>query len=80
MKAGLLGCLKTLMESDACVDNVDVVILDGAAVMHFLQPAVAKSFDNCAANIFQPYILAQRAPGSDIILDQINHHDKRPNG
>ena len=59
-------------EGSASLDDVDVVILDGAAMVHFSnqdKPGVLM-ITMYAANGFLPYILGQEAQRVDIIWDQ----------
>ena len=65
--------LENFGEGSASLDDVDVVILDGAAMVHFLQPGQARSFDDYAVNVFLPYILGQEAQRVDIIWDQYRY-------
>ena len=62
--------LGNFWEGSASLDDVDVVILDGAAMVHFLQPGLARSFDDYAINVFLPYDLGQEAHRVDFIWDQ----------
>lgn len=74
-KADLLHCLENCLELDdyqAPSSHFDVIILDGAAVVNFLKPHAAKTFDDYALKVFLPYIYNQlkRACRVDIIWDQ----------
>ena len=60
-------------EGHASLGDVYVVILDGAAMAHFLQQGQARSFDDYAANVILPYILGQDAQQVDIIWDQYRY-------
>ena len=64
--------LENFGEGSASLDDVDVVILDGAAMVHFLQPGLARSFDDYAGKVLI-YILGQEAQRVDIIWDQYRY-------
>ncbi len=74
-KADLLPCLENCVEqSDSLPSSLhlDVIILDGAAVVNFLKPCVSSTFDYYAHNVFLPYVFSQlnRASRVDIVWDQ----------
>ncbi len=52
--------------------HTDVVILDGAAVVNFLNPKDAKTFDDYALDVFLPYVIGQlqHANRVDIVWDR----------
>ncbi len=47
------------MTSQSDTPYVDTKVLDGAAIVHMLQPAVARTFKEYADQVFVPYIHAQ---------------------
>ena len=65
--------LENFGEGSASLDDVDVVILEGAATVHFLQQGQARGYDDYAVKIFLPYILGQEAQQVDIIWDQYRY-------
>ena len=65
--------LGNFWEGSASLDDVDVVILDGASMVHILQPGQARGFYDYAVNVFLPYILGQKAQRVDIIWDQYRY-------
>ena len=73
-KSDLLHCLENSIElnENLAVSNLDVVILDGAAVVNFLKPHTARTFDEYALNVFLPYIFSQlkKAIRVDVVWDQ----------
>ena len=73
-KSDLLHCLENFIElnENLAVLNLDVVILDGAAVVNFLKPHIARTFDEYALNVFLPYIFSQlkKAIRVDVVWDQ----------
>ena len=73
-KSELLHCLESTLETESglVLPGTDVIILDGAAVVNFLKPSAAKTFDDYSQNIFLPYIKLQLQSASrvDIVWDQ----------
>ncbi len=74
-KADLLPFLENLIDQSDSLSSTlhpDVIILDGAAVVNFLKPPVASTFDDYGHKVFLPYVLSQvnRANRVDIIWDQ----------
>lgn len=70
-KADLTDCLEKLCTSEGEAPTVDVIILDGAAVVNMLRPVGAKTFQDYATLVFLPYIKAQlsKVTRVDIIWD-----------
>ena len=59
-KSDLLACLETYGESEPTAPaDVDVILLDGAAVVNMLKPGTSKTFDDYSQGIFIPYIKKQ---------------------
>ena len=58
--ADLIGCLEKKCTVQQRRPQTDVTILDGAAVINFLQPGSSKTFQDYTMNIFIPYIEYQR--------------------
>jgi hypothetical protein len=61
-KSDLVGCLEDLVTSQENASNpqVQVIILDGAALVNMLRPGAAtKTFDDYGQQVFSPYILSQ---------------------
>ncbi len=62
-KADLLKCLEPLAPRPETLPEVDVKVLDGAALVHKLEPkhaiTVPKTFKDYADNVFLPYIFNQ---------------------
>ena len=73
-KSDLLHCLESTLETEngPVLPGTDVTILDGAAVVNFLKPSAAKTFDDYSQNIFLPYIKLQLKSASrvDIVWDE----------
>ena len=74
-KADLLHCLENSIEQNDNLPSLphpDVIVLDGAAVVNFLKPHAANTFDDYALKVFLPYVLSQlkRASRVDIVWDQ----------
>ena len=72
-KSDLIGCLEEV--NDAVVTSkpkVDAVILDGAAVVHFLKPGASVTFADYSNDVFCPYISSQLQEVSrvDIVWDR----------
>uniref|UniRef100_A0A1X7T7W9 Tesmin/TSO1-like CXC domain-containing protein n=1 Tax=Amphimedon queenslandica TaxID=400682 RepID=A0A1X7T7W9_AMPQE len=71
-KADLLNCLENCVESAATQPDAEVTILDGAAVVNFLKPLAAKTFNDYAIKVFLPYIekQLQHVTRLDIVWDR----------
>ena len=71
-KADLTDCLEKLCTSKGEAPVIDVIILNGAAIINMLKPVGAKTFQDYAILVFLPYIKAQlaRVTRVDIIWDQ----------
>lgn len=56
-KADLLQCLEkdTVLQAP----DVDVKILDGAAIVNMLPPGKSKTFEDYARNVFMNYVVSQ---------------------
>ena len=69
-----MGCLEDLVPSHENASNptVQVIILDGAALVNMLQPGAAKTFSDYAQQVFSPYILSQlqHVRRVDIVWDE----------
>jgi len=70
-KADLTDCLEKLCTSKGQAPVIDVIILDGAAIINMLKPVGVKTFQDYAMLVFLPYIKAQsaRVTRVDIIWD-----------
>ena len=55
-KADLTDCLEKLCTSKGEAPVIDVIILDGAAIINMLKPVDANTFQNYAMLVFLPYI------------------------
>ena len=64
-KSDLLDCLEPLSSIPVAAPSVDAILLDGAAVVNFLQPGGVKTFEEYSQQIFLPYIRTQ--------LGKVNH-------
>lgn len=60
-KADLTHCLEELCTSQGEAPAVDVIILDGAAIVNMMKPVGVKTFQEYATIVFLPYIKAQLA-------------------
>ncbi len=56
-KAELLHCLEELISLEKSIPNpsVEVLILNGAAIVNILKPVNSKTFQDYANNVFLPY-------------------------
>ena len=72
VKSDLLECLESSTEFKVDSPDTDVIILDGAVVVNILKPAVARTFDEYAVNVFLPYVhrQVQNASRVDVVWDQ----------
>ena len=79
LDAGLLSSIEQAPVSEQ-LDNppspssFDTKILDGTAVLHFLPTAGISTFEDCANNVFLPYIRHQLegADRADVVCDTYN--------
>jgi hypothetical protein len=55
-KSDLVPCLEDFVTPVSDPPAVDTIILDGAAVVHQLEPRTAKTFNEYAVTVFLPYI------------------------
>ena len=73
-KSDLVGCLENLVPSQENPSHptVQVIILDGAAVVNMLRPGAAKTFSDYAQQVFLPYILSKLDHVSrvDVVWDE----------
>ena len=60
-KADLTDCLEKVCTSKGEAPVIDVIILDGAAIINMLKPVGAKTFQDYAMLVFHPYTKAQLA-------------------
>ncbi len=82
-KADLLNILADNTQNDP-PDSIDVKLLDGAAVVHFLSTASIVTFDEYADQVFVPHVLKQleNSKRVDIVWDRYipavsrNQHEK----
>ncbi|XP_014671080.1 PREDICTED: uncharacterized protein LOC106811872 [Priapulus caudatus] len=74
-KADLLRCLEPLAPRPPTTPNVDVKIVDGAALVHLLEPkhaaTIVKTFKDYAEYVFIPYLLRQLQASTrlDVVWD-----------
>lgn len=74
-KSDLLGCLEKLNNDTNTAEPVnphtDVLLLDGAAIVHMLEPGTAKTFKDYCQDVFIPYLLnkLQNVKRLDIVWD-----------
>lgn len=71
-KSDLVGCLEDLIpprENAAASPSVEVMILDGAAIVNMLAPGNAKTFSEYASQVFLPYITSQLQHTSRVDID-----------
>ena len=55
-KSDLLTCLEEVSEAKAEAPFTTCIVLDGAAIVQMLNPAVSKTFEEYAQQIFIPYV------------------------
>jgi len=67
-KSDLVGCLEDLVTSQEKTNNPDVqvIILDGSAIVNMLRPGYAKTFSEYASQVFLPYIVSQTQHASRV--------------
>ena len=60
-KSDLVGCLEDLVPTQdlSATPVVQVILLDGAAIVNTLRPGFAKTFSDYASQVFLPYITSQ---------------------
>ena len=59
-KANLLHCFESCVASKPLsTPEVDAIILDDAVVVHMLHPGTAKTFQEYADFVFEPYLSSQ---------------------
>ena len=70
-KSDLLDCLQKLCPAQDEAPDVDVLILDGAAIINMLKPTACQTFQDYASNIFIKYLENQLRKGRriDIVWD-----------
>ena len=79
-KSDIVECLMTFCANvDSIIVQqppVTVMILDGAAVVHFLLPGSCKTFNDYCQNMFVPYLdrLLQSLSRIDIVFDRYMEH------
>ncbi|KAG7166433.1 hypothetical protein Hamer_G005533 [Homarus americanus] len=77
-KSDHVGCLEGLVPPDVNTDTpvTNVMILDGAAIVHLLQPGSAKIFSDYAMHVFLPYIESQlqKAFRVEVVWDEYLPH------
>ena len=73
-KYDLEGCLEDLIHprDNASSPAVEVVILDGAAIVNMLAPGTTKTFSEYATQVFLPYATSQLQHASrvDVVFDE----------
>ena len=56
-QVGHFRCLEDVIEEqDGTTPMVEVVVLDGAAIVHMLKPAAARTFREYTQDVFLPYV------------------------
>ena len=56
-KSDIVRCLEDVIEEqDDTTPSVEVVVLDGPAIVHMLKPAAARTFREYAQDVFLPYV------------------------
>ena len=81
VKAFLVGCVEEFKNFiDAMQPQVDVTILDGAAVVHLLHPKFSKTFADFANDVYLPYLLKQLQSSVtlDVIWDRYDQNSLKP--
>ena len=74
-KSDLIGCLESLVTQPDGIHNVDVKIVDGAALVHTLDPKKStlpvKTFQDYAQRVFLPYLecMLQDTVCVDVVWD-----------
>ena len=71
-KSDIVRCLEDVIEEqDDITQSVEVVVLDGPAIVHMLKPAAAKTFREYAQDLFLPYVEHQldKAQRVDVVWD-----------
>ena len=75
-KSDLVGCLEDLVTSQEKTNNPDVqvIILDGSAIVNMLRPGYAKTFSEYASQVFLPYIVSQTQHASRVNVVWDEYH------
>ena len=61
-KSDIVRCLEdAIEEQDDITPSVEVVVLDGPAIVHMLKPAAARTFREYAQDVFLPSVLLASA-------------------
>ena len=70
-KSEIVKCLESEVEFSTAPPIVDVLILDGAFIVHMLKPGIMSTFKEYADQIVTPYILAclQNVSRLDVVWD-----------
>ena len=71
LKSSLLECLEQLPPPEAVCPEADVLILDGAAIVHMIRPGAAKTFQAYTEDAFLPHIthMLQTVSRLDVLWD-----------
>ncbi len=71
-KSALVECLVSSITPATEVPTVYTIVLDGAAVVHFLEPRTVTSFSEYALSVFIPYIdrQLQNTQRVDVVWDR----------
>ena len=67
-KADLLPCLENLVERANIIPDVNVKVMDAAALVQMMPPAVGTTFQTYAEDVFAPYIMKELEPVERIDL------------
>ena len=69
-----MGCLEDLIppRENAGSPAVEVIILDGTAIVNMLAPGTTKTFSEYATHVFLPYVMSQfqHASSVDVVFDE----------
>lgn len=70
-KSSLLECLESLHPPQANSPDMDVLIVDGAALVNMIRPGPAKTFRSYAENVFLPFVthMLQNVSRLDFVWD-----------
>ena len=73
-KSDLVGCMENVVPTQENAPNpmVQVIILDGAAIVNMLRPDSAKTFSDYVKQVFSPYIKSQlhHVSRMDVVWDE----------
>lgn len=58
-KSDLLSCLEKISDARSEIPSIEVIILDGAAIVHMLKPGASRTFEDYSKKVFLPYIKSQ---------------------